>query len=650
MAQSNRVVLIERLRAIHRLAVWYHLRRGHEVRIFDFTQDLKRRPWLAMLVNAGRVQRIYIDPLARAHGESIDLTDMLYPALACPATRLLRGLLAGDQAHLVAKKSLLPSVFACLFVDDYLSDLARQAGAGAPPPIFYADQYPALRNLIDRTEIRPMAPKGAMRIPRWASMLQPLLKWWSAAKFALPRHGALWGQLALLSLARLLRLPRPPQRRVRYAMLIEQPFQLRLKGKRYFDFLLDGSGLSADNTIFCFRTAIDGNAALHCRQRGYHVLDLRDLARPTGLLHTAVPWAIIGRAIGALLRLTLPAAAQIEIMDAAVRGLQVYVEQAVLAQRLHADHYVYTNQEHPKQLAANILLRQGGTRTWNYTLAIGGTFIYATDRDKSLFARRHHLWAYLNSDHYIAATADAVRYNRLHAQDVGAYHDVGCIYSQMVREYLQDPGKAALQEEVFGRPLPDGAPLAAFFDTTFVYDDASVTTFQDALAFFADILRLLDDMPLLHVLVKPSKDPSYFTDPLFQWSRPELGRRVVELCRRLQNHPRVRWAGIEGRVPAIISASDVTVTHCLSSPTFEALGAGRKAFWYDPRNTCRGVLYDQAPGLIAHGYEQLLARTRELLEMDEAIYSDYLRREIAGKVETYVDGRGLDRFRQLLTS
>ena len=99
----------------------------------------------------------------------------------------------------------------------------------------------------------------------------------------------------------------------------------------------------------------------------------------------------------------------------------------------------------------------------------------------------------------------------------------------------------------------------------------------------------------------------------------------------------------------IIAGSDVIITHCMSSPTAEALGAGKKAFWYESGHKHAGIDYDQVPGLVVHGYEALSRRVRELLEMPDDGYERYLQESIRGKIDSYLDGKALTRFKDLLS-
>ncbi len=98
-----------------------------------------------------------------------------------------------------------------------------------------------------------------------------------------------------------------------------------------------------------------------------------------------------------------------------------------------------------------------------------------------------------------------------------------------------------------------------------------------------------------------------------------------------------------------MAVSDVVVTHCMSSPTTEALGARKKAFWYESGDKHRGLLYDKIPGLVIHGYSDLKEKIEYLLyKIPDDEYDEYLNKYTTDKIEYQHDGLALTRLRQLL--
>ena len=290
-------------------------------------------------------------------------------------------------------------------------------------------------------------------------------------------------------------------------------------------------------------------------------------------------------------------------------------------------------------------MRRSGTLSWYYSLFFGGGLILSRDGDAR--KHRHVLWAYLNSDRFLGINDEALAAMKASTQAVRRYEAIGSVFSQLVREAAEGFDRESYAQRVFGRSAR-GASIVSFFDTTFIDSPDCPTTYEDALGFYADILRFLEDRGDALVVVKPSKDAAYFTDPARQWASPEKGRRLIALWERIKAHSRARWAGDAGGTVEIMAASDLVITHCFSSPTIEALGARRRALWYEPGEKFRGTYYDRIPGLVAHGYQELSDRSRELTAASEEEHGRWLDRHVKGALEAHLDGLALTRLRRAL--
>jgi polysaccharide biosynthesis PFTS motif protein len=326
---------------------------------------------------------------------------------------------------------------------------------------------------------------------------------------------------------------------------------------------------------------------------------------------------------------------------AAAEAVFVAVTDVPLLERVTMRNYLYTNQDTVLQGWRNALLRRYGARAWCFTLAIGGGYLYLDDGRAV-----HRSLSFLNPDVVVTASAQMVAYYRAHAQRVGAYHAVGNIWAEVALDVERREDPAALRRQWFGGPVSEA--VVAWFDTSFVQGDGSPSTYVDAIAWYRDLERFLDDFPHVRVVVKPSKDDAYFVGPGAQWADPHEGPVLMEIWGRLRAHPRVHFAGHRGDPCMIIAGSDIVITHCFSSVSAEALGAGRRALWYEAGERWRSVPYARVPGLVAHGYDELTARVRALLEVTDSAYRAYLDDHVRGVVEEFLDGRALTRFRRLL--
>src|SRR5688500_10786147 len=98
-------VCFQRLRPLHYPRVLYHLARGRRVRAFDFDCDIRSIGWARRLIDAGRLEWLYIRPYCAEHGDAIDAVESEAVRWA-PAEILL-----GGEARLVLKKCRLEKAF-----------------------------------------------------------------------------------------------------------------------------------------------------------------------------------------------------------------------------------------------------------------------------------------------------------------------------------------------------------------------------------------------------------------------------------------------------------------------------------------------------------------------------------------------------------
>ena len=331
------------------------------------------------------------------------------------------------------------------------------------------------------------------------------------------------------------------------------------------------------------------------------------------------------------------------LRHAAATAVAVLLADVPLLEHVSVKNYIYTNQDTVLQGWRNALLRQYGARSWCFTMAIGGGYLYGDGAETE-----HRFWAHQNEHAFVTASRQLVDYHRRHPQRIDRCLAVGNIWSELTLHTERTVGRDALRAQWFGERARSGKVMA-WFDTSFIQSDGSPSTYTEAIAWYADLLRLLEGNEDLLAVVKPSKDEGYFVHPRGQWSDARLGPRVLELWQTLRCHPRVCFLGHVGDPTTVVAASDLTVTYCFSSITAEALGARKRAFWYEPGERWRGVSYDRARGLVVHGFAELVERVRTLLdETDDTAWDHYLETNVKGLVEDHLDGRGLSRFRAAL--
>lgn len=641
-------VFFEDITRGQRAAVSWYVARGDRVWVFDFSNRLMTRPWLRRLINAGRVRRVYIPVCTREEGQAFDAAEWLYPRVAADdaiVAALRRAY--GDESEAVVRQAILLGVFRFLYMHAYLQRHTAGANGGRPVLLVSWNYEAWARALADWPALGP-AP-ARLSQPRilgaWARIAargETLLRTAKAAATA--------GAVLLTAALRRRRAEAAAPLTVDHVYAVDQPFQTKFKGVRQFHFLLEGRRITRESTAFVVHPSAEGSWIESARQEGYQVIERRPLATLRGLLRHPPRSVPVGRLVGVLAAVVARPAAPSWLIEAALIGVRTYLEVANVFERVRFANYVYTNQDGLDQRYQNILIRRFGGEAWYFALSIGGGYLNGEGGDLAPIrdpASRHRLYAYQNPDHFVLTSDHAVAYHRdHHHQWVRRYHNVGNIWSELILR-VPPADAAALRREWFGAAVEHGR-VVSWFDTTFVEEEYSPALFAEAVAWYDDIERLLDEDESLFAVIKPSKAAWFFTDEAFQWYHPK-GRDVLAAWERISRHPRAHFAGHEGDSAAIIAASDLTVTFCFSSCTAEALAARRRGLWYEPKRRWTGTLYDVSPLLVAHGYDELRKVVRTLLDdMKPAEYDTFLDETVRGLVEDHVDGRGLSRLQTLL--
>jgi len=295
-------------------------------------------------------------------------------------------------------------------------------------------------------------------------------------------------------------------------------------------------------------------------------------------------------------------------------------------------HYVTYNHFHFDHMFRNSRLRSVGCASWYYVHSIHDRCAFY-DGSPERALRYQEAWAYLGYDHEVHwGRRDKELYRQMHGS-TRAYHVWGPLWSTHVCSV------PSVTEQVKQRRLDVKIDsVVAVFDTSFgstsPYGADGAREFYDTLAAMLDcpnwVCRLL--------LFKSKSDEGEFQDS------PEGATSL----KRLLSHPRCLAIKADVAPGAVIAEADVTVSIAYTSTTVEALGAGRRALYFDPGGKFRESYYEQFPNLVAHDREALAQLCEHWLQMPEADFQKYLDHYIAPELGGYLDGGAAMRFREAL--
>ena len=363
----------------------------------------------------------------------------------------------------------------------------------------------------------------------------------------------------------------------------------RGEGTRQIDWLLDGEKLHRDNVVFVIDKPVSATYLQAFHDRGYQVYD------------ASVPWPLD----------------QFEVANR--RRWQGFLR------HWKPSHWVSYNDFHPRHKVRNHLLREAGCRTWNYVHSSHDMEVFGPERPKNNPPR----WLEGDYDHLIAwGRRDAALYCR-----TAQKHIVGPLWSCEVQS------SPRLRSLLDARKAGTG-PVIAVFDSTF--DPATLYGAEDARAFFEGLRMLLDrpEWSSVTMLYKPKNKLA------------EIRERIPEAAAALENllrHERCVALPPEIAPGAAIAEAALTISLAFTSTTVEALGARRRALYFDPRGKYRHSYYEQFPNLVAHDRDELARLCRHWLDMPDADFQKYLDDRLAPEFGGYMDACAAARFREALT-
>ncbi len=291
-------------------------------------------------------------------------------------------------------------------------------------------------------------------------------------------------------------------------------------------------------------------------------------------------------------------------------------------------------------IGRNILLDKNNVSTWYYTDTVNTSDALFPKEDGSSF--RHELWGFLYYDYFISWSDRHIRFMKMHHQKIKEYLNVGCMWAEHIKDIKNDKIKSDFLKVLHSNGYDSGLKTVSVFDCG--YNNSTITTYKDGIAFIEGVIRLLNDFQDIYVVFKEKKPHSHFKN------EPEYNR-IISLLNDLDAHSRCFVTGYTGNPSEVIAVSSLVINFPFTSTAIEAMSSRIKAIYYDPTDKYKGTYYDNIPKLVMHSYDELKARVQELLyRTSDNEYNDYLENYVKGDMEPFLDGSAITRFRELLCS
>jgi polysaccharide biosynthesis PFTS motif protein len=406
---------------------------------------------------------------------------------------------------------------------------------------------------------------------------------------------------------------------------------------RAVDFLLDGKDLRADNTLFCAESPMRADQIREFKRRGYNLVDF--LGSLDSVSRDFVRETFFGRFLPIWTRVFISMWTADEVtLIGTMRSLRWYLLWQGFLERHRPQNYIVSSNNEASHIVRNILFSQKGigTAMYDHSAAFVDTM---TPLGQPV--SRHYIYSNLLFDRIFCWNEKSRRFHQAHHNKIGEYSVVGCLWSEHAASLTEGEKKEFLDAlaRKNGKPIGTG-PIVGVYDTSF--GDREVFSLDAMGVFIGGILRLLDAFPEITVVFKEKKKRLHqlIIDP-----------QIVPMYDSLCSHPRVLRTGDEFFDPApLIAVSDLSLAASFTSPVLEALGARRKALYYDFLGCFKNTYYDQFPDLVAHDYESLVRLVRHwLYNVDAEAFSAYLEEHVRGELDAGVDGKAITRLhRELL--
>ncbi|MDD5421884.1 MAG: polysaccharide biosynthesis PFTS motif protein [Candidatus Omnitrophica bacterium] len=615
-----------------------YLAMGYEVGYFDKNVSSAFSVLYGYFHRTGKIKKMPPEDFTlamqyEAHNAALDIVESAYEVRFSKsgAIRLMARMMGSDLVHSIYKKALLARIYDYYRMQSVLNKMAVDAGPGSWL-CFVACDYMVMEKMT------------AFGKPRGGLDKRFFISWWSRIlSLAAGMGGYIANIFCLFAFpvwisAKVKKVDRdkPLVKDYQAGIRVYQG-DFGMCGKyRSMDFILDGRDLNASNVLFCAETYLSGDYVSEIRKRGYSLVVLPEIL-------CRVSRAFLKEKV---FKVFLPfwaqsmAASLTEsgfITKTTVTILRDYLLWSRFLDEFRIKHYAVYNNYERGHITRNILLSKRDVTTWYYIHSGHNPDLFNAPDEPDY---RHTFFSYMYYDRFLSWGGRVTRYYSSFITHIGKFENSGCLWSEHVRKAAEDKELYSSKRRSILKSLGrDSGRIVAVFDTT-VGADAPLQL-EDMAAFVTGIVRLMDEDPDIVVVFKE------------KWLWNELLERepgIASYYQKLYEHARCyRTGGSNRDSTEVMAVSDLVISAPFTAPTTEALGARKKAIYFDATNRFRGRFYDTFPKLVAHNYNELKGLVRYWLdEASDKDFSDYLDRHIKGKIDAYVDGRGITRFRAFL--
>ncbi len=603
---------------------------GLKVYVFDHPLSLRKNRIARYLLDTNCMTRIGAVnyPIGVSHTEAIQVaSSIINHGFEKKIIKIFSGLVSEENAGLVFQRILAEALLEITTVRNYfsLSELKGKNTVFVPSRAWRLVDL-AANHGFDISISKEIYTLGAGRIP---ALISDILNWIK-----------LLGVISLYFFHFLQQKVVPKRCREKiqsysYGISVPSAWAAKFLGSRRFDFLADGKTIKLDECVFLIEYQAPQDFYSTYRKSGHN---LKRVQKANSILALFKRRAlnICWTNLKSVLSITFFSLRPDYLSRAAVVLLAERLKWALTLTDCNFEKYVYFNKEGASQIAANCYFKSRKIISCNFLHFIGGPYQFSYPGTK--FDSRNVIWSFLNSDYYFVPNRIILESMRSQYQNVREYQVTGNIFAEMIRQPSRQPAsKKRLTEN----------KTVAIFDTTYVDLPSHWSNLQEAEAFLKDITRLALRYQNIYFLFKPSKGDARFLDVKNPWYNRKTSPNIPKLRSNLAQLSNVQMLDDSADTVDIIRSADLVLTHAFSTPTADALAAGKRAFWYESSNKLRGHIYDSISGLFIHGYAELEAAFTSNHNILDIENSSQVFKEL---IDEFGDCCGLTRLREAIKS
>jgi polysaccharide biosynthesis PFTS motif protein len=635
----------ERITFYYYPLVLFYISRGYKIHAFNFYHDVARNPRLRCLILENKLTTFFPLGCNKRYGQALDFVEEIYKINSYNRIEdCFSKLLNSSDVNIIIKKSILNEMYRAITINSTLEGCISENDLFIPDSYFQGNSKLDKISKYSTTFIAKKYIPVIIRFISFFKLIVDTIKW----RFVAVGFITLKFVKLVLQNIKFFK-PANINTAFKFAIPIDQPFQVKFEGQRSFDFICDEKTIFKKDCLFILNTKVSPDWLRDKKILGYNFCDLVNNTREKPVKQK-ISLELINRFVTALLKYSTTKVDSVEISKSFSHALNEFITWGPLSEYLKIENYIYTNQDGIGQIVKNILLHNNSIQTWNYSSFVGGCLLISPGSDYSDY--RDSLWGYQNPTHFLAVNEQVIKYYKMHNQSIKNYHTIGSIYSEMITNLIKNTKLIENEKlNIFKNYKKDTHKILSFFDTTFINDEECLTSYQDGISFYKDVRQIANRYPDYLIIIKPSKNRDFYTSEYSEWSHEEDSRELMELWSELESFENIYFPGDTGDTPLIMAMSDLVVTHCVSSTCVEALGAGVKSIWYESNEKHVNIAYSKIPNLMIHGLEDLICNIDILLNnTTEKQYEEYIEKYIVQEVTVNKRSSALTEFRKLLIS